>query len=32
VIAARGELPDEGRRRLDRLQELFGVTRQQAAE
>jgi Protein of unknown function (DUF3141) len=31
VIAARGELPDEGRRRLDRLQELFGVTKQQEA-
>jgi hypothetical protein len=31
VIAARGELSDEGRRRLDRLQALFGVTEQQAA-
>jgi len=32
VIAARGELPDEGRRRFDRVQELFGVTKQEAAE
>jgi hypothetical protein len=31
VIAARGELPGEGKRRLDRLQELFGVTQHQAA-
>jgi pimeloyl-ACP methyl ester carboxylesterase len=31
VIAARGELSDEGRRRLDRLQQLFGVTKQQEA-
>ncbi|WIM10591.1 TerB family tellurite resistance protein [Enhydrobacter sp.] len=32
VIAARGELPDEGRQRLDRLQALFGITKQQVAE
>jgi hypothetical protein len=32
VIAARGELPDEGRQRLDRLQGLFGITKQQVAE
>jgi Protein of unknown function (DUF3141) len=31
VIAARGELPDEGKRRLERLQALFGVTPHQAA-
>ena len=31
VIAARGELSDEGRRRLERLQRLFGVSEQQAA-
>jgi len=28
VLAARGELAEEGRRRLDRLQQLFGVTGQ----
>jgi hypothetical protein len=32
VIAARGELPDEGRQRLDRLKALFGITKQQVAE
>jgi hypothetical protein len=32
VIAARGELSDEARRRLDQLQGLFRVTTQQAAE
>ena len=31
VIAARGELSDEGQRRLERLQRLFGVPDQQAA-
>jgi hypothetical protein len=31
VIAARGELPEEGRRRLERLQQLFGVAEHQAA-
>jgi hypothetical protein len=31
VIAAPGEPTDEGRRRLDRLQDLFGLPRQQAA-
>ena len=31
VIAARGELTDDGKRRLDRLQELFGISPQQAA-
>lgn len=32
VIAARGELPDEGRQRLDRVQGLFGLTKQHVAE
>ena len=32
VIAARGELPDEGRQRLDRLQGLFGITKQHGVE
>jgi hypothetical protein len=31
VVAARGELTDEAKRRLDRLQELFGISPQQAA-
>jgi pimeloyl-ACP methyl ester carboxylesterase len=31
VIAARGELPEEGRRRLERLRQLFDVAEQQAA-
>ncbi len=31
VVAARGELPEEGRRRLERLRQLFGVSDQQAA-
>lgn len=32
VIAARGGLPDEGRQRLDRLQGLFGITKQHGVE
>jgi len=31
VIAARGELPEEGKRRLGRLRDLFAATEQQAA-